>query len=756
MAMFEFPHTRTYEGDLGYLIGVITKLQADYATFFKYNSIHFADPIAWDITSQYAAFTIVFDMEQEVSMISRQPVPAGIDITNGDYWSVVGPLIVDAVSRTEIERILRFLTNIYAGPEIAEQLIHAGDYLINQGVLKKATQDINIGEYITTDYNVVTITVESMIGELIAASVDHSLDVSSTKAIDNSTVTSKFTNIDNNMVIINNSLSTVVSAIESLSSQVNTNTSSINNVSAAVASETSNRIAADNTINSRIDNIASLPSGSTTGDAELMDIRVSNTGRAYSSAGDAVRAQTGDLPYNNYYDSTAVFDGRYLDADGVGQSTTGWTVTDFMPITNRAKYYLKTAVTSNVVRSCMYDSNMAFIGAFKTDTAGLNILYPIKGAKYVRFSIQTADKADFKYWTQYLTGVDDNSATPEVIYKNNFIKSFRNEIYPAEYFAVDGTIAASTSWNRTRLYPVTTGDVITIRNGLLAYAALFDSSYNFIELKETTSSDMITYIVESGVAFIGFNIPTTNISSYRATINGVEIGSVYRPEWLTLSPWTNKNYISFGDSITWQDSKTYLSGPESGTTARGYQTIFSDAVRTNKNVNMGDDGYSMAVVNSNGIVNTITNFASFASYDLITIAAGTNDFRLDVDLGTLGVIGDNIFDTSTFYGAYRQAIEHILTQNPTARIVLFTPLQRDNSGYDVNYVNAAGCKLIDYVNAIKDIGTMYGLPVCDLYANSGFTELTLSTYTRDGLHPNSLGYTRIGGYITQFLNSVGN
>lgn len=306
MSYFEFPHTRNYDGDLGFVLKKLGELTEKYNQFLAINHIRFADPIEWDITKQYQAYTIVFYTDAQMSFISKVPVPAGADISDTNYWEVVGPLTVDGAARAEIERILRFITNSYEVDQASASSVHAvGDFLVTGGYLWVVTTAINVGDAITEGYNVDKISIEDMITAMLPT-VDTVLDNSSLNPIANKAVKDQFDIVDAAITAINGLISSInsdliyaKSDILSLDGRVTTLNGALAQTNSDLADEVNDRAAADALINTRIDNIATLPAGSTAGDAELMDIRVGANGITYPNAGDAVRGQYTELNNKN-------------------------------------------------------------------------------------------------------------------------------------------------------------------------------------------------------------------------------------------------------------------------------------------------------------------------------------------------------------------------------------------------------------------------------------------------------------------------
>lgn len=88
MAYFEFPHTRTYDNDLGWLMWAMKKLIGEWEDFSNLNSIKFADPINWSIDRNYEPTVIVLDSDGN-GYISRLAVPAGVPLSNTEYWTQI-------------------------------------------------------------------------------------------------------------------------------------------------------------------------------------------------------------------------------------------------------------------------------------------------------------------------------------------------------------------------------------------------------------------------------------------------------------------------------------------------------------------------------------------------------------------------------------------------------------------------------------------------------------------------------------------
>lgn len=81
----KYPYLDEHELNLDWLIAKMRSLQIEFDEFKVVNQISFSG--AWDITKQYPAWTIVSD--NNIGFVSIKPVPAGVLLTNGNYWREV-------------------------------------------------------------------------------------------------------------------------------------------------------------------------------------------------------------------------------------------------------------------------------------------------------------------------------------------------------------------------------------------------------------------------------------------------------------------------------------------------------------------------------------------------------------------------------------------------------------------------------------------------------------------------------------------
>lgn len=94
----EYPYVDPNRFNSDWLLHKVTEIAEDMDEFKAINTV--TNDGAWDITKQYQAWTVVSD--NNVGYISLKPVPAGIAISNTDYWGLIADydiLITDLSTR---------------------------------------------------------------------------------------------------------------------------------------------------------------------------------------------------------------------------------------------------------------------------------------------------------------------------------------------------------------------------------------------------------------------------------------------------------------------------------------------------------------------------------------------------------------------------------------------------------------------------------------------------------------------------------
>lgn len=133
---------------------------------------------------------------------------------------------------------------------------------------------------------------------------------------------------------------------------------STDNISKQIAAQTS-----------RIDQFTSLPSGSTSGNAELIDIRVDYNGETHSSAGESIRSQTNYIldEVRDIYAKTDNLVNRHKLVTGFLKDTDGsvlsgstdfdkYLTTDFIAVAPGASYDIRVPIANNLNRVVFFNT----------------------------------------------------------------------------------------------------------------------------------------------------------------------------------------------------------------------------------------------------------------------------------------------------------------------------------------------------------------------------------------------------------------
>nr|WP_067053596.1 SGNH/GDSL hydrolase family protein [Mucilaginibacter sp. L294] len=187
-------------------------------------------------------------------------------------------------------------------------------------------------------------------------------------------------------------------------------------------------------------------------------------------------------------------------------------------------------------------------------------------------------------------------------------------------------------------------------------------------------------------------------------------------------------WVAIGDSITYLNDHADETGNR---VTKGYLTRVTEQLSNVKYINQGHNGWT-----SGGIAENIEKLG-LVKADVYSVFLGTNDWWGGRPVGTIDDY-KNAAGNTTVYGSFRIIINKIRQLNPQVKIVLITPLQRNDFVYiaDANnnaygsYKKKNGQSLEEFANAVLAIGKYEKVQVVDLYHNPSLKLENLVNFKR--------------------------